>query len=53
MGPMPRQYLSAFIIARNEADRIGRAIDSAASCADEVVVVDSGSEDDTLAVAEA
>lgn len=50
---MPRQYLSAFIIARNEADRIGRAIDSAASCADEVVVVDSGSEDDTLAVAEA
>jgi glycosyltransferase involved in cell wall biosynthesis len=44
--------LSVTIIAMNEEDRIGRAIRSAAF-ADEVLVVDSGSSDDTVAVAEA
>ena len=44
--------LSVTIIAMNEADRIGRAIRSAAF-ADEVLVVDSGSTDDTVAIAEA
>jgi glycosyltransferase involved in cell wall biosynthesis len=40
------------IITRNEAAHIGAAIDSAA-WADEVVVVDSGSSDDTVALARA
>lgn len=47
------QPISVFIIARDEADRIGAAIDSVAAFADEVVVVDSGSADDTCAVAAA
>ena len=45
--------ISVFIIARDEADRIGTAIDSVSSFAHEVIVVDSGSRDDTRAVAEA
>src|SRR5690606_34025120 len=48
--PLP---VSAFIIARNEADRIGRAIDSVAGWVEEIVVIDSGSTDGTQAVAEA
>jgi glycosyltransferase involved in cell wall biosynthesis len=40
------------IITRNEAAHIGAAIDSA-SWADEIVVVDSGSDDDTMAIAAA
>lgn len=48
MGPS----ISVFIIACDEADRIGAAIDSVSAFADEVVVVDSGSRDDTCAVAE-
>jgi glycosyltransferase involved in cell wall biosynthesis len=42
--------ISATIIARNEAAHIASAIRSL-SCADEVVVVDSGSTDETVAVA--
>lgn len=42
--------ISATIIAHNEADHIARAIHSL-SCADEVIVVDSGSTDDTVDVA--
>ncbi|MBA5778303.1 glycosyltransferase family 2 protein [Stappia sp. F7233] len=45
--------VSAFIIARDEADRIGRAIDSVIDLVDEVIVVDSGSTDGTPAVAQA
>ena len=44
--------VSCFIIALNEADRIGRAIGSVADWVEEVVVIDSGSTDDTVAVAE-
>ena len=45
---MPR--VTVTIITLNEAAHIGPAIDSAA-WADEIIVVDSGSTDDTLAIA--
>jgi glycosyltransferase involved in cell wall biosynthesis len=45
--------LSIFIIAQNEADRIGRTIAAARALSDDIVVVDSGSTDGTQAVAEA
>jgi glycosyltransferase involved in cell wall biosynthesis len=48
-----RLPVSAFIIARNEADRIGATVRAVAAFADEVLVVDSGSTDGTVAVAEA
>ena len=44
--------LSCCIIARNEADRIGDCIRAVAGLVAEVVVVDSGSTDDTVAVAQ-
>ncbi len=44
--------LSIFIIAQNEADRIGRTIEAARGLSDDVIVVDSGSTDGTQAVAE-
>lgn len=47
-----RLPLSAFIISKNEADRISRPIESVIGWVDEVIVVDSGSTDDTVAVAE-
>jgi glycosyltransferase involved in cell wall biosynthesis len=46
---MPR--LSAIVIARNEARNIGECLDSLAFC-DEIVVVDSGSSDDTVQIAQ-
>ena len=39
--------LSLVVITKNEADRIGKLLDSA-SIADEIVVVDSGSSDGTV-----
>ena len=45
---MPR--LSVTVITRNEAANIGAALQSVA-WADEIVVVDSGSDDDTVAIA--
>lgn len=47
-----QQPISVFIIARNEADRIARAIESVGGFAEEVIVIDSGSTDDTCGVAE-
>jgi glycosyltransferase involved in cell wall biosynthesis len=44
--------ISAFIIAHNEADRIGRAIASVRGLADEVIVINSGSSDATVNVSE-
>lgn len=41
------------VIARDEAPRIGRLLDSVAGCVDEAVVVDTGSRDDTVALARA
>ncbi|TDR94085.1 glycosyltransferase family 2 protein [Enterovirga rhinocerotis] len=47
-----RQPLSVFFIARNEADRIGAAIRAARDLTDDLIVVDSGSTDATVAIAE-
>lgn len=47
---MPR--LSAIVITKNEAAKIGACLDSVSFC-DERIVVDSGSSDDTVALAEA
>lgn len=43
--------ISVFIITRNEAARIARTITAAKAFAGQVVVVDSGSTDDTVAIA--
>lgn len=48
MAPLP---LSIFLIAKDEADRIGATLDAVAGLAEEVIVVDSGSSDGTQAVA--
>lgn len=45
--------LSCCIIAKNEGDRIGDCIRAVQGLVNEVVVIDSGSTDDTVAVAEA
>ena len=45
--------LSGVVIARNEGDRIGRCVASLANVCREVLVLDSGSDDDTVAVATA
>jgi glycosyltransferase involved in cell wall biosynthesis len=50
---MTRLPISVFIIARNEADRLPPVIKSVTDWVDEVLVIDSGSEDDTVAVSEA
>ena len=47
-APLP---LSIFIIARDEADRIGATIRAARGLSDDLIVVDSGSRDDTVALA--
>jgi len=49
MGKLP---ISCFIISKNEADRIGQGIRSVIEWVDEVLVVDSGSMDATIAVAQ-
>jgi glycosyltransferase involved in cell wall biosynthesis len=50
---MEKLPVSVFIIAKDEADRIPQTIESVRGWVDEVIVVDSGSTDDTVAVAEA
>ncbi len=47
--PIP---LSVFIITKNEADRISEVIKAVKPIADEILVIDSGSEDDTCKVAQ-
>ncbi len=49
-GKLP---ISVFIIAVDEGDRVGRTIESVRDWVDEVIVIDSGSKDDTVAVSEA
>ncbi|NQY80773.1 MAG: glycosyltransferase family 2 protein [Candidatus Caenarcaniphilales bacterium] len=54
---MPRKkdenllHLSIFIICKDEAHIIGRTLEQACKLAKEVIVVDSGSEDDTFSIA--
>lgn len=43
--------ISVFIIAKNEADRIAQVIKAAKEIADEILVIDSGSSDDTCKIA--
>ncbi|MBV6658509.1 MAG: glycosyltransferase, partial [Devosiaceae bacterium] len=45
--------LSIFLITHNEAARLGLVLEAAAGLTDDVVVVDSGSTDDTVSIAEA
>ena len=47
-----RLPISVFIIAKDEADRIRLALNSVKDWADEVIVIDSGSQNDTVAVSE-
>ena len=44
--------ISAFIITKNEAHRIAKSINSIKNIVDEIIVVDSGSNDDTVIIAE-
>lgn len=45
------EKISAFIITKNEATRIAKAINSIKNIVDEIIVVDSGSTDDTVNIA--
>jgi glycosyltransferase involved in cell wall biosynthesis len=49
----PVPSLSIFLIALNEADRIGRTLAAVRDLTDDLIVVDSGSTDDTVAIAKA
>lgn len=51
MSAMPVAGLSIFLIARNEADRIGRTLDAVRALTDDLIVVDSGSTDGTQEIA--
>ena len=46
----PKIPVSVFVIAVDEGDRIARTIESVRDWADEVIVIDSGSKDDTVQV---
>ncbi len=49
---MDKLPISVFIITQNEADRISPIINAAKEIADEILVIDSGSNDATTAIAE-
>jgi (heptosyl)LPS beta-1,4-glucosyltransferase len=51
--PLSGLPLSGVVIAKNEADRIGRCVASLAAICSEVIVLDSGSDDATVAAAAA
>lgn len=50
-NPNSKQSLSVIIIAQDEGDRIEACLASLKSIADEIIVLDSGSSDDTVTVA--
>lgn len=52
-NPVTQLPVSAVVITRDEADRIGRCLASLVTLCDEVLVMDSGSTDDTVAIARA
>ncbi len=45
--------ISACVITKNEGEEIGRWIENMKQCSDEQILVDTGSTDDTVAIAEA
>ncbi|RJG49549.1 glycosyltransferase family 2 protein [Motilimonas pumila] len=48
---MKKQHsLSVILITKNEADRVEKCLQSVAHVADEIIVLDSGSTDDTVAI---
>ena len=49
----PISSLSVFIITRDEGDRIGATLDAIKGLASEIVVIDSGSTDETVSIAKA
>ena len=49
-GHRRKASLSAILIVRNEADRIRRCLESVHGWADEIVILDSGSQDATVAI---
>lgn len=51
MNREERCPISVYIVTKNEADRVGRAVRSVVDWVDEVIVVDCGSEDATVLVA--
>lgn len=53
MTVMKKPPLSAYIRTKNEARMIGEVVHAALAVADEVVVIDSGSSDDTVEIATA
>ena len=52
-GASTKLPLSGVVIAKNEGDRIGRCVASLAAICSEVIVLDSGSSDDTVVLATA
>lgn len=50
-GPQRRETIAVAVITRDEADRIADLLGSVHGWADEIVVMDSGSTDDTVAIA--
>jgi glycosyltransferase involved in cell wall biosynthesis len=50
-APVRQQTLSVIIIAQDEADRIEPCLQSVANWADEIIVLDSGSSDNTVEIA--
>ncbi|WP_310463805.1 glycosyltransferase family 2 protein [Sphaerotilus sp.] len=50
---MPRYTVAAVLIVRDEAPRLRRALDSLRPWTDRLVVLDTGSQDDTVAIARA
>jgi O-antigen ligase len=50
-GRRRHHSLSVIVICKNEADRIDRCLGSVAGWADEIIVLDSDSSDDTVAIA--
>ncbi len=50
--PSIKPKLSLAMIVKNEADNLGRCLKSVEDVVDEIIVVDTGSTDDTVAIAE-